>query len=142
MMITALFKASRADKKYLEPAKETLQHLLETMYPNSQLFHSTLIGKKPKIHAFLEDYAYLGEALIEAYESTLDETHLIVAQKLTNAAIEKFYKNGIWKFSRGEFETEAEIYDSSYPSSLATIVGLLHSISSLVDPVYKKFVFK
>ncbi len=142
MMITALFKASRVDTKYLEPAKEALQRLLETMYPNSQLFHSTLIGKKPKIHAFLEDYAYLGEALIEAYESTLDETHLIVAQKLTNAAIEKFYKNGIWKFSRGEFETDAEIHDSSYPSSLATMVGLLHSISSLVDSVYKKFVFR
>ena len=142
MMITALFKASRVNSTYLEPAQKALQQLLDTMYPHSQLFHSTLIGKKPKIHAFLEDYAYLGEALIEAYESTLDETHLIVAQKLTNAAIEKFYKNGIWKFSRGEFETDAEIHDSSYPSSLATMVGLLHSVSSLIDPVYKKFVFK
>ena len=142
MMITSLFKAARVDPKYLKPAMKSLEKLLETMYINSQLFHSTLIGKTPKIHAFLEDYAYLGEALIEAYESTMDETYLIVAQKLTNAAIEKFYKNGIWKFSRGEFETEAEIYDSSYPSSLATMVGLLHSITSLVDPVYKKFVFK
>ena len=107
MMITSLFKAARVDARYLKPAMKSLQKLLDTMYVNSQLFHSTLIGEKPKIHAFLEDYAYLGEALIEAYESTLDETYLIVAQKLTNAAIEKYYKNGIWKFSRGEFETEA-----------------------------------
>ena len=142
MMITSLFKAARVDARYLKPAMKSLQKLLDTMYVNSQLFHSTLIGEKPKIHAFLEDYAYLGEALIEAYESTLDETYLIVAQKLTNAAIEKYYKNGIWKFSRGEFETEAEIYDSSYPSSLATMVSLLHSVSSLIDPVYKKFVFR
>jgi uncharacterized protein YyaL (SSP411 family) len=142
MMITSLFKAARVDARYLKPAMRSLQKLLDTMYVNSQLFHSTLIGEKPKIHAFLEDYAYLGEALIEAYESTLDETYLIIAQKLTNAAIEKYYKNGIWKFSRGEFETEAEIYDSSYPSSLATMVSLLHSVSSLIDPVYKKFVFR
>jgi len=142
MMITALFKASRVDDKYLESAKRSLESLLGSMYINSQLFHSTLIGKTPKIHAFLEDYAYLCEALIEAYESTLDETYLILAQKLANNAIEKYYAQGFWKFSRGEFEINADIYDSSYPSSLATMINALHSVSSLIDPVYKKFVFK
>jgi len=142
MMVTALFKASRVDSKYLKPAMKSLDKLLSTMYIHSQLFHSTLIGKEPKIHAFLEDYAYLSEALIEAYESTLDEIHLITATKLINAAIEKYYENGKWKFSRGEFETNADIYDSSYPSSVSTILNALYSISSLVDVVYKKFVFK
>ncbi len=142
MMITALFKASRVDSKYLKTAMKSLDKLLSTMYINSQLFHSTLIGKEPKIQAFLEDYAYLSEALIEAYESTLDEVYLITATKLANTAIEKYYDNGKWKFSRGEFETNADIYDSSYPSSVATMINALYSISSLVDIVYKKFVFK
>jgi len=142
MMIKSLFKAARTDSKYLKPAIKSLDKLLETMYINSQLFHSTLIGKEPKIQAFLEDYAFLGETLIEAYESTLDETYLITATKLANAAIEKYYDNGKWKFSRGEFETDADIYDSSYPSSVSTMISFLHSLSSLVDPVYKKFVFK
>ncbi len=142
MMIKALFAAGRVDPHYLEVARHSLDALLESMYLHSQLFHSTLIGKKPKIHAFLEDYAYLGEALIEAYESTLDERYLVTATKLANNAIEKYYVGGKWKFSRGEFETDADIYDSSYPSSLATMVSLLHSIASLVDGVYKKFVFK
>ena len=142
MMITALFKASRVDSKYLKVAIKSLDQLLSTMYINSQLFHSTLIGKEPKIQAFLEDYAFLAEALIEAYESTLDEVYLIAATKLINTAIEKYYENGRWKFSRGEFETNADIYDSSYPSSVSTILNALYSISSLVDIVYKKFVFK
>jgi len=142
MMITSLFKASRVDSKYLKVAIKSLDKLLSTMYINSQLFHSTLIGKEPKIQAFLEDYAYLSEALIEAYESTLDEVYLITATKLVNTAIEKYYENGKWKFSRGEFETNADIYDSSYPSSVATMLSVLYSISSLVDIVYKKFVFK
>ncbi len=142
MMVTSLFQAARVEKRYLKEANRALEALLEKLYIHSQLFHATLLGKKPKIHAFLEDYAYLIEALIEAYETTLDEMHLITAQKLANSAIEKFYKNGMWKFSRGEFETDAEIFDSSYPSSLATMVGGLHAISSLIDPVYKKFVFK
>ncbi len=142
MMITALFQASRVDGKYLKVAIKSLDKLLSTMYIHSQLFHSTLIGKEPKIHAFLEDYAFLCEALIEAYESTLDEVYLITATKLVNAAIEKYYENGKWKFSRGEFETNADIYDTSYPSSVATMLNALYSISSLVDVVYKKFVFK
>jgi hypothetical protein len=142
MMIKSLFKASRVDSTYLKPAIRSLDALLESMYINSELFHSTLMGKKPKIKAFLEDYAYLAEVLIEAYESTLDETYLITATKLTNTAIEKYFDQGKWKFSRGEFETNADIYDSSYPSSVATMLSVLYSISSLVDSVYKKFVFK
>ena len=142
MMITALFKASRVDKKYLNPAINTLEMLLKSMHINSELYHSTLISKPPKIKAFLEDYAYLAEALIEAYESTLDEHYLLIAQKLANSAIEKYFDHGKWKFSRGEFETYADIYDSSYPSSVATMLSVLYSISSLVDIVYKKFVFK
>ena len=142
MMIKSLFKASRTDNKYLKPAIKSLDALLQSMYINSELFHSTLIGKKPKIKAFLEDYAYLSELLIEAYESTLNEVYLITATKLANAAIEKYFAQGKWKFSRGEFETNADIYDSSYPSSVATMLSTLYSVSSLVDSVYKKFVFK
>ena len=50
MMITSLFKASRVDDKYLKPAIKSLDKLLSSMYINSQLFHSTLIGKEPNIH--------------------------------------------------------------------------------------------
>lgn len=142
MMIKSLFKASRVDKKYLKIAIKSLDALLQSMYINSELYHSTLIGKTPKIKAFLEDFAYLGDTLIEAYQSTLNETYLVTATKLTNNAIEKYFEKGKWKFSRGEFETNADIYDSSYPSSVSTMLNVLYSISSLVDVVYKKFVFK
>ncbi|MGC9351268.1 MAG: thioredoxin domain-containing protein [Sulfurovum sp.] len=142
MIIKSLFQAGRIEPHYLEQAKNSLGALLESMYIHSQLFHSTLIGKEPKIHAFLEDYAYLSDTLVEAYRSTLDEKYLVTATKLANNAIEKYYNNGLWKFSRGEFETNADIYDSSYPSAMAVMLNVLHSLSSLVDSVYKKFVFK
>jgi len=142
MMVKALFQASRVEKRFLKEAKYTLERLLESMYIDGVLFHTTLLGETPTVKAFLEDYAYLGDALVEAYQTTLDESYLILAQKLTNSAIEKYYAHGKWKFSRGEFETDADIYDSSYPSSVAMMLSLLHSMSSLVDGVYKKFVFK
>ena len=141
MMIKSLFIASRTDSSYLPKAIASLERLIDTMYINSELFHSTLISHPPKIKAFLEDYAYLGDALIEAYKSTLDESYLILATRLANSAIENYYNNGRWKFSTGEFETSADIYDSSYPSSLSVMLSLLQSLSSLVDIVYKKFVF-
>jgi len=142
MMIVSLFKASRVEKTYLPLAIKSLDALLKSMYVHSELYHSTLIGKTPKIKAFLEDYAYICEALIEAYKSTLNEVYLVTATKLANNAIEKYFDKGKWKFSRGEFETNADIYDSSYPSSVAMMLSALFSISSLVDTVYKKFVFK
>ena len=142
MTITALFKAGRLRTEYLEKARSALDTLLERLYPNNTLFHSTLPDAAPRIEGFLEDYAYLGEALIEAYRSTLDERYLIKAQTLANQTIERFYRNGFWKFSIGEFQTDADKHDTSYPSALATAVHFLHSIASLVDPIYKKFVFR
>jgi uncharacterized protein YyaL (SSP411 family) len=142
MMIKSLFKASRIDHDLLGLAVKSLDALQETMLIRDELYHSALIGKKPKIKAFLEDYAYLCDTLIEAYECTLEEHYLILAIQLSNKAIEKFYEHGKWKFSRGEFETKADIYDNSYPSSVAIMLGVLCSISALADPVYQKFVFK
>ncbi len=146
MMIKSLFKASRItndiDESYLSQAINSLGALLDRLYINSELFHSTIGDQKPKIKGFLEDYAYLCDTLIEAYQTTLNESYLILATKLANSAIEKFYIGGKWKFSRGEFESDSSIYDSSYPSSMAVMLGAIYSISSLVDIVYKKFVFR
>jgi len=142
MIISTLFIASTLDKKYQNIAIESLESLLSTLYINDTLYHSTVIGVQPKINAFLEDYAYLGETFITAYQSTLDESYLIKATHFANIVIEKFYKHGKWIFSNGSFSVEEEIFDSNYPSSLSIASSLLMSISSLVDTNYKKFVFK
>jgi len=146
MVIKSIFIASKINneinEKYLEQAVNSLGTLLDNMYINDELYHSTIIGDNPKIKAFLEDYAYLTDTLLEAYQTTLNENYLILATKLVNKSIEKYYAHGKWKFSRGEFETNADSYDSSYPSSLAVMLDSIYTISSLVDTVYKKFVFQ
>ncbi len=142
MMIKSLFQAGRQEAKYHRQALDSLDALTAALFTSDELYHTTLISKTPKIKAFLEDYAFYCDALIEAYKSTLDERYLIRSIQLANSAIEKYYEAGRWKFSRGEFETEADIYDSSYPSSIATMLCVLLDISALADPIYKKFVFK
>lgn len=142
MMISALFKASMIDEQYQEIAVKALASLLETLYTHGTLYHSNVLGSQPKVKAFLEDYAYLGETLVNAYQATLDEGYLIMATKFANSAIEQFYDHGEWRFSNGEFKVHDNIFDSAYPSSISTLLSLLMSISSLVDLNYKKFVFK
>jgi uncharacterized protein YyaL (SSP411 family) len=142
MMISTLFIASTLDEKYKKDATDSLDALLSTLFINSTLYHSTQIGSTPKIKAFLEDYAYLGETCITAYQSTLDESYLIRATHFANVLIEQFYKYGKWNFSNGLFSITEETFDSVYPSSLSVASSLMMSISSLVDSNYKKFVFK
>jgi uncharacterized protein YyaL (SSP411 family) len=142
MMISALFSLGNIESGYLSAAVKHLERLLETMFIDGTLYHSALIHKQPKVEAFLEDYAYLGRALVKGYESTFNEHYLILAQQLANSALSHYYEEGRWYFSKGEFVTEADIGDSSYPGSVGVMVDLLLSLGSLVDPKYRHFAFK
>ncbi len=143
MMIEGLFLAGLENPRHLDQARQSLDALLATMWPDeTDLYHSTLIGKAPKIEAFLEDYAYLASALIRAYETTLEEDWLQKAQKVAEIAITRFYEGGEWYFSRGEFPTQADLGDGSYPSSAAVMVRVLQDLGDLVDAKYHAISFK
>jgi len=142
MMITSLFELAKYNTSILDQALRSLDTLLKVMMPNNRLMHSALIHKEPKIEAFLEDYAYLGVALITAYELTCNEGYLITAQQMANTALEHYYEQGRWYFSRGEFTTEADMGDNTYPGSIGVIIDLLLSLGSLVDEKYRHFAFK
>ncbi len=143
MMIKALFALGAIDAKYNQKAVKSLDALLQTMYRDGILYHTTLIHKTPKIKAFLEDYAFLGTALIQAYKFTQNEIYLIHAQRFANKALEEFYKKGEWSFSNGEFITKAEITDNTYTSSIAVMIDLLLSLGILLeDEKYTHFAFK
>ncbi len=142
MMIKALLELGKQIPSYHQHAISSLEALLSTMMIDSKLYHTTLIHKTPKIDAFLEDYAYLAAALLEAYQCTLEEEYLIKAQQLANKALELFYENGSWYFSRGTFPVIAELDDGSYPSAMAVIVDALLTLGSLIDGKYRHFGFK
>ena len=143
MMINSLFKLGAVDNKYQEKAIKSLDKLLETMFINSKLYHTTLIHKVPKIEAFLEDYAFISQALLTAFKQTQNELYLINAQRFINKALEKFYDNGLWNFSIGEFAVKAEITDTTYTSSVSVMIDALLSLATLMeDEKYRHFAFK
>ena len=143
MMINSLFKLGAIDSKYTKRAIKNLDKLLETMFLDGTLYHTTLIHKKPKVEAFLEDYAFLSKALITAFTHTGNELYLINAQRFANKALELFYDKGVWNFSVGEFTTKAETTDNTYTSSISIIVDTLLSLGTLLeDEKYTHFAFK
>jgi len=143
MMIKSLFLLGCIDAKYNKVAVDSLNALLKTMYIDDTLYHTTLIHKTPKIEAFLEDYAFLCDAILSAYKYTGKDIYLIQAQRFINTALEKFYKAGVWNFSDRDFETKAEISDNTYTSSVAVIVDAMFSLGILLnDEKYSHFAFK
>ena len=143
MMIKALFSLGQVDTKYKALAQESLLALMQTLYIDGELYHTTLIHKKPKVKAFLEDYAYLSQALLSAYKFTQNELYLIDAQRFANSALEKYYKNGRWNFSTGDFVSKAEVYDNTYISEVSVMVDVLLSLGTLLkDEKYTHFAFK
>ena len=141
MMVTSLYKLSKIDSKYLKIANSALEALTNKMVDNNIIYHSTLVENNPKIEGFLEDYAYYIEALIEAYNRTLDESLVIKASNITNEAIKRFYDNGRWRVGDSEFKDFLDDFDSSYPSALSVMVKNLLTLRSLSDRVYEKFAF-
>lgn len=143
MMINSLFKLGAVENKYMLKASQSLDKLLEVMFVDGTLYHTTLIHKEPKVEAFLEDYAFISQALLTAFKYTQNELYLIHAQRFINKALEEFYDKGLWNFSSGDFAVKAEITDTTYTSSVSIIIDSLLTLSILLeDDKYAHFAFK
>jgi hypothetical protein len=141
MVIKSLYLLSHYEEGFRQEAELCLDALLNKLYCNGQLYHTAMINGDVKVEGFLEDYAYLSLALIQAYQTTLNTEYLLRAQRLCDKALELFFEGGRWYFSKAELLVEADISDSSYPGSVGVIVDALLSLGVLVDEKYRRFAF-
>ncbi|MDX1365705.1 MAG: thioredoxin domain-containing protein, partial [Arenibacter latericius] len=77
------------EASYLEKAEEVFRFLREKGLKGDHLIHSYKEGSKVD-HGFLEDYAFLANASLKLYSTTMSEEYLKIAQKLTQIAQDKF----------------------------------------------------
>src|SRR2546426_819888 len=75
---------------YLEMADKALAFLLDRAYKNGRLFR-TVTGGIGKLNGYLDDYAFLTAALIDAFEATAKPTYLDKARELTAVMVEQFW---------------------------------------------------
>ena len=125
MMISGYIAAYNAlDKKeYLSTAKKSIRFILKNLkQENGRLFHTYKNGKS-SINAYLEDYAFCIEALLDLYEADFEEEFLDQAEGFIEIAEEDFYdrESGMFSFTskkdRALITSTIEVNDNVIPAS-------------------------
>ena len=131
MMIKSLFIAARIDEKYKKMAEDSLQALLEKLYIDGVLYHQFIGAKSPSKLALLEDYAFLIDTLLTAYQSNFNSAYLTLATKLTHKSIKKFYRDGTWYLNDDDFKVRSVYNDKYYTTALSRHFNNLLSVANL-----------
>ncbi|MFK5937510.1 MAG: thioredoxin domain-containing protein [Sulfurimonas sp.] len=131
LMATALFEAGNIDKKYTKNALDLVDNILRKLRKNEVLYHQVLPNSTLKVKAYLEDYSFLIDALIKAYQESKNDKYLKRATNLLHIALGKFYKNEIWYLSDGKFVARASLQGGSYKSSMAKMIENIFVLSLL-----------
>ncbi|HJU28952.1 MAG TPA: thioredoxin domain-containing protein, partial [Candidatus Binataceae bacterium] len=91
LMIGALAQGYRAlgDRRYLEAAVGAIDFVMERMWDGRSLKRSFKDGAV-RFNGYLEDYALMAAAMIDAYEASLDPRHLGTARQLADVMLDRF----------------------------------------------------
>ncbi len=124
LMIAALLKGYRAlgEQVYLIAAQKALAFLLSTLQVNEGRLLRRYREGEAALPGYLDDYAFLSWALVEAYEATFDPAYLEQAMALTHSMLELFWdqENGGFFFTGRENESlitrSKDVQDGALPS--------------------------
>ena len=142
LMNTACSKAFAATGKedYKELAIANMKFLLENFASDKpDEFYHTWKNGHAKYPAFLDDYAFLIQALIQLQEITGDTEWLTRAKAITESVIENFGEpdTGFFFYTRADQEDvivrKKEIYDGAVPSGNAVMAIILYQLSIYFD---------
>nr|WP_321406474.1 thioredoxin domain-containing protein [uncultured Carboxylicivirga sp.] len=140
LMISALCDAYKTlgREDYLQSAEKALNYLLNVTLQKDGSLHRTSKNGFSKITGFLDDYAFLIQALINTYQVTFNEKYIQQALSLCQYVMDHFYDdaNGIFYYTSSKGETlvarKTEIQDNVIPSSVGTMVQNLIHLSQLM----------
>lgn len=142
LMNTACSKAFGAtgNELYRQLAIDNMQFLLKAFeVKESGALHHTWKNEEAKYPAFLDDYAYLIQALIQLQEITADNTWLSKAKKLMEDVIENFSEpeTGFFFYTpvhqQDVIVRKKEVYDGAVPSGNSIMASNLWQLSILLD---------
>ena len=92
LMISALCAGYRTlnDTRYLVAAKDATQFIFAKLLDEDQRLLRTYRSGKAHLNAYLEDYAYLSNALIDLYEVSGVVAYLVEAERLAQIIVTEF----------------------------------------------------
>ena len=142
LMNTAYSKAYSAfnDEKYKSRAVQNMAFLFDRLRePGTNVFHHTYKNGVAKYPAFLDDYAFLIQALIHLQEITGEKEYLQQAHTLLEYVVEKFGEEdtGMFFFTNFDqtdiFIRKKEIYDGAIPSGNSVMAWNLYYLGVVFD---------
>ncbi len=142
LMCTGFAKAYEATQHdiYRQIVKDNLAFIFNKFQQaeGSQALYHTYKNGTAKYEAFLDDYAFLIAALLDAYEIIFDTTYIDKAGQLTDFVIEKFFdKTHQLFYYTPDNQTDVivrqrQIYDNATPSGNSTMVSNLQRLGLMI----------
>ncbi|MCR6720549.1 MAG: thioredoxin domain-containing protein [Chitinophagaceae bacterium] len=141
LMNTALSKAFAAtgEEQWKLLAVDNMEFLLKNLDAGSGAFHHTWKNDQARIPAFLDDYAWLMQALIQLSEVTGNLDYLRRAENLALLVNDRFGEDGTGYYyytPEGQSDIivrKKEVYDGATPSGNAVMAENLHRLGILFD---------
>jgi uncharacterized protein len=131
--------AATGEEQYRELAKDNMQFLLARFADQQGGFYHTWKNGQAKYPAFLDDYAFLADALLHLQEITGDFFWLDEAAKVVEHVTADFSEEETgYFFYTGKDQTDViirkkEIYDGAVASGNAVMASVLHRLGILLD---------
>lgn len=128
LMLSAYTRAYqvRRKKKYARIIKNNIQFIQDKMYVDGILKRTYKDGQA-KYDAFIEDYAFIVQALLDAWEALFDLSYLAFAINLTDYANSNFWDKktaGYYTTSDDQEELVVRMKDS-HDSSIPSATGIM-----------------
>ncbi len=132
LMISSFVKGYRVtnENKFLQAAESCIKFIEQKMTKNGELLHTYKDGQA-KLRAYLDDYAYFANALIDYFEINPSKIYLDLATNYVNYLLEHFWDENEKSFFFTADNHEKlivrtkNIYDLSLPSGNSVAAGAL-----------------
>jgi len=142
LLISALSKSFVAlnDEKYKTSALRGIQFIEEKLIENEfpKLFHQHTLGESKHL-AYLDDYAFLMQAYLDAYSLEFNESYLQKAYQLAKHIHQNFNNpNSPFYYFTSKYQTDlvartTEVYDGALPSPNSIICRCFIKLSYIFD---------
>lgn len=123
------------NSEYLEIAQKNIHFIKTHLVGEEGNLYRTYKNGQAKINGFLEDYAFVIDALIGLYEVSADESYLYEAKQFTDYVLDKFYhpKKALFRFKSVDDAAlvveNYEVEDNVIDSSNSMMAGNLYKLS-------------
>lgn len=141
LMISAFAKGAQVlDEKYTGPARRAMDFLLGKLYdPATGTLLRRFRDGDAGVPGFLDDYAFLTQALLDLYEAVFDLRYLETAARLAEEMIRRFEDSGNGGFfSTAEGDASLLVrmkddYDGAEPSANSIAILVLQRLGEMTN---------